>query len=93
VRAALVVNFGQQPGADLLGPGSGLRSRRHDLFEVVPLLGDRVDARVHDHSQGTAGQDLDPRAGAPSGRVAVVKHRLSRESRTTKLLIKRLAAL
>jgi hypothetical protein len=57
--APLLVHLGQEAGADLLGLLGGLRPSWHDLGEVVPLLRDRVEARVHAHAVRPARQGLD----------------------------------
>jgi hypothetical protein len=46
----------------------GLRARRDDLAEVVPLAGDRVDPGVVHHPQRPTGQRLDAGAGPLAAR-------------------------
>jgi hypothetical protein len=57
-RAAALADLAEQAGADRLGLLGRRGPGRDGLHEVAPLLRGRVDAGVHPHAQGTAGQSL-----------------------------------
>ena len=59
VRGLRARRPGHEPGPGLLGLGECRGPAGHDLGEVVPLAGERIDARVDPHPQRAAGERLD----------------------------------
>jgi hypothetical protein len=55
-RASSFVDLAEKPGSNLLGLITSAGPRRHDLTEVEPPLGDRVDPGVDADTEGTRRQ-------------------------------------
>jgi len=64
---ALLVNFGEQLGPDLLGFLGRFRAGGDDLRQVVPLACDRVNAGVHADPERPAGERFDLATGSSLG--------------------------
>src|SRR4051812_19954960 len=90
MRATALHDVVEQAPADGVSLIPCLRTWRDDLDEVVPLLCDRVSARVHAHAKGAAGQLVNAallplpwvrRPGHGGHRTAFVSHLVSRWAR------------
>lgn len=64
-RVTPLRHLGHQARADSLRLALGVRAGRHDLAQIVPAVGHRVDPGVHHDTQGAAGQHLDAALRAP----------------------------